>query len=292
MKNEGMTVVVDGGGSGCSLAAFDAAGAMRARAADGPASLSLGTAQSWHHIRRGLNSLAAQLGLPGSWLPARLCMGLSGALQTERRKDFLALMPPEIEVTLITDGQAQLLGATDGEAGICLAIGTGSVMHWMDSAGVIGLAGGWGFPMGDEGSGAWLGARLITSYLWHRDAASGDMPALFKALEARIGTSVSDVQLWSTCKRSTDLASLVPMIVAAAKAGDGVAQSLLQAGADECARLLALAPGNLPIHVVGGLAATYHPLFTGKIRARICPARADIFTGLYRLSQNPPRDIL
>lgn len=291
MTQEHMTVVVDGGGSGCSLAVFDANGTILARAVDGPASLSLGVGQTWQHICRGLQSLAVQMGQPNDWLPAQLCMGLSGALQSERRRDFLALLPAVVKVTLITDGQAQLMGVTGGQPGICLAIGTGTVLHWIDTTGAIRLAGGWGFPMGDEGSGAWLGARLINSYLWHRDTGCRDMPAVFRALEARIGTSASDIQIWSTCKRSTELASLVPLIGAAAKGGDPVALSLLQAGAGECARLLALAPKNLPIHVVGGLSSTYCPLFSAPVRARICPSRGDIFTGLYKLSQNPQRYI-
>lgn len=289
MNDQDMTVVVDGGGSGCRLGAFDAGGVIRARTTDGPASLSLGVDQTWMHIRRGLKSLADQLGQAEDWLPARLVMGLSGALQSERRREFLALIPGSVESTLITDGQAQLLGATGGQPGICLAVGTGSVLHWLDASGAIGLAGGWGYPMGDEGSGAWLGSRLINAYLWHRDMHAGDTPAVFRALEARIGNSVSDVQVWSTCKRSTEVASLVPIIVTAAREGDALARSLLRSGTEECERLLALAPDNLPIHVTGGLADVYRPLLSAPIRARLSPPRGDTFSGLYALSLDPQR---
>lgn len=296
MKDERMTVVVDGGGTGCRLGAFDSGGMIRARATDGSASLSLGVEQTWKHIRRGLKSLADRLGQPDDWMPERLCMGLSGALQGERRRAFLAMLPTSVETILITDGQAQLMGATGGEPGICLAIGTGSVIHWIDACGNAGSAGGWGFPMGDEGSGAWLGARLINGYLWHRDKVAhegqnNDMPAVFKALEAHIGTSVSDVQIWSTCKGSTEVASLAPIIVTAADGGDPTARALLQSGAAECERLLALAPQSLPVHIVGGLAVAYRPHLSAATRARLRPARADIFAGLYMISRDPQRYI-
>ncbi len=289
MTDECMTVVVDGGGTGCRLGAFDASGTLRAKAADGPASLSLGVEQTWEHIRRGLKSLAEDLGRPQGWMPERLCMGLAGGLRSEKRSEFLSLIPPAVEATLVTDGQAQLIGATGGQPGICLAVGTGSVIHWMKASGKIGLAGGWGFPMGDEGSGAWLGARLINLYIWHRDIGASDTPAVFAALEARIGRSVAEVQTWSTCKSPTELASLVPVIVAAAEGGDTAARSLLQAGAGECERLLALAPEDLPIYIVGGLAEVYRPLLAAPSRARLHTPRGDVFTGLYTLSLDPQK---
>lgn len=289
MTDARVTVVVDGGGTGCRLGAFDAGGVLRARAADGPASLSLGVEQTWEHIRRGLKSLAAELGQPQGWVPERLCMGLAGGLRSERRSEFLSLIPASVEATLVTDGQAQLIGATGGQPGICLAAGTGSVMHWLDASGKIGLAGGWGFPMGDEGSGAWLGAKLINLYVWHRDIGTSDTPPVFAALEARIGRSVAEVQTWSTCKISTELASLAPIVVAAADGGDTVARSLLQAGAGECERLLALAPKDLPIYIVGGLAEVYRPLLAAPTRARLRAPRGDVFTGLYTLSLDPQK---
>lgn len=289
MSDECMTVVVDGGGTGCRLGAFDASGMLRAKAADGPASLSLGVEQTWENIRRGIKSLADQIGQPEGWMPARLCMGLAGGLRSERRDEFLALIPAPVEKTLVTDGHAQLIGATGGQPGICLAVGTGSVIHWMNPDGTIGLAGGWGFPMGDEGSGAWLGAKLINLYIWHRDTGANDVPAIFEALESRIGRSVSDVQTWSTCKSSTELASLVPIIVATAAGGDAIARSLLQEGANECERLLALAPRDLPIHMVGGLAEAYRPLLAMSSRTRLRPGRGDVFAGLYTISLDPQK---
>ncbi len=286
-----LTVVVDGGGSGCRLGAFDTRGTLCATAANGPASLSLGEEQAWLHISRGLTTLANQLGEADDWLPARLFLGLAGALQEARRKHFLSLIPTSIEPLLVTDGLAQLMGATAGQPGICLAIGTGSVLHWLDESGTIEKAGGWGFPMGDEGSGAWLGFQLINTYLWYRDSRRPDTQSsvLFQSLEDRIGNEVSDVQAWSTNTRSTELASLAPMIVTAAEHGDTLASSLLDRGAEQCQRLLSLAPCTLPIYAVGGLADIYRPRFNPSISARSQTPHGDALSGLYALSQSHQR---
>ncbi len=282
-----ITVVVDGGGSGCRLGAFDNHGCLCATAQDGPASLSLGEEQAWKHIRSGISSLAKQLGEPADWLPTHLCMGLAGSLQQSRREHFLSLMPKSIKAVLTTDGLGQLLGAADGQAGACLSIGTGSVLHWLDTSGNFDMAGGWGYPLGDEGSGAWLGAQLINAYLWQLDShQSNDKAApLFHALEQHIGRDPSDVQNWSTCKTSTELASLVPMIISAEEQGDVLANTLLARGTEQCERLLTLAPDNLPIYIVGGLADIYRPRFQPNIGARIQNPKGDSLSGLYAYSK-------
>ena len=288
MSKENLIVVVDGGGSGCRLGAFDVDGHLLATAKDGPASLTLGVEQAWMHISQGISSLADQLGESSDWMPSKICMGLSGSLQSERRKQFLELVPQELSPVLVTDGHAQLLGATGGEPGACLAMGTGSVLHWTDESGANNMAGGWGFPAGDEGSGAWLGLKLVNAYLWHRDTCQPgtDVPMVLNLLQSRIGQNVSDIQVWSTETRSTELASLAPMIVSAAEHGDALADALLNEGAAQCERLIHLVPDALPVYIVGGLADVYLPRLNSLTRQRIQTPRGDALSGLYSLCQS------
>lgn len=285
-----LTVVVDGGGTGCRLAAFDLQGSRCATAVGEPASLTLGVEQTWTNIRCGIAALAAQLGKSDDWLPDTLCLGLSGSLQNTRRQNFLALIPSSITPILVTDGHAQLLGACNGEPGACLAVGTGSVLHWLDETGHYGMAGGWGFPMGDEASGAWLGAQLINAYLWFHDHGrlKTDVPLVFNMLEKRIGTEVSDIQVWSTKTNATDLASLAPSIVMAAEQGDELASSLLDHGAELIQHLLAIAPSTLPVYLIGGLGEIYRSRLESSTLARCQSPHGDALSGLYRISLSQP----
>lgn len=291
MSKENLIVVVDGGGSGCRLGAFDVGGNLLATAKDGPASLSLGVDQTWLHIRRGISSLAEQLDEANSWMPSKICMGLAGSLQNERRNQFLSLFPQELSPILVTDGHAQLWGATGGYPGACLAMGTGSVLHWIDETGASKMAGGWGFPVGDEGSGAWLGFKLVNAYLWHRDTCQPgtEVPIVLSLLQDRIGQNVSDIQVWSTETRSTELASLAPMIVSAAEQGDALANTLLSEGAAQCERLIQVAPDSLPVYIVGGLADVYHPRLNSSTRQRVQKPRGNALSGLYSLCQSQQR---
>lgn len=309
-------VAVDGGASRCRLAAFDARGARTAEVVlDAHASLSLGEAEAWANLRAGLARLAATLerriegapseaaqggARPSGWLPAVLALGLAGALREERRARLLDLIgadharavaagrvsPARPRCHVVTDGHAQLVGATGGEPGICLAVGTGSVVHWRARDGRFGMAGGWGFPVGDEGSGAWLGLRLLQRHLWHRDGERSASP-LMDALAARVGDAVSALQGWTTTARSSAFATLAPLIVDAAENGDALALSLLDEGAGHLARLIALAPRDLPIVLAGGLGEVYRPRLVARFAGRFVEARGDALDGLWRIAREP-----
>jgi len=285
------TVVVDGGGSRCRLGVAGAEGIVYKTAVDGPASLTLGVEQCWQNIQRGLRTIAVEFGKSDDWMPSRLCMGLAGALQKNPREHFLNTVPSSIETTLVSDGYAQLLGATNGEPGACLAIGTGSVLHWIDHAGTVSSAGGWGFPSGDEGSGAWLGSRLINEYLWYRDSHCDghQLPLVFEKLEHRIGNTVAEIQAWSTQTRSTKLASLAPIVTSAALQNDAVAESLLSRGVNFCQQLLRIAPDTLPIYIVGGLGDTYRTRLDQLFPNRCHEPYGDAMSGLLSLAQCAPR---
>jgi glucosamine kinase len=214
-------------------------------------------------------------------------MGLAGTLQAQRRNEFLALLPAGIPYMLHTDGYAQLMGAAGAQPGICLAVGTGSVIHWLDASGQHSMAGGWGFPVGDQGSGAWIGMRLLQLYIAHRDGNSSRSPVMV-ALEKRTGSSVSDVQRWTTESRSSNLAQLAPLVFEAATAGDTVAIGLLEESMDHCMDLINYAPSALPVYVVGGVGMQLTPLLSRRLGDRLQPGKGDALRGLWHLAMRDP----
>lgn len=287
-------VVADGGATGCRLAAYGPRGErLAAVTVGGHASLTLGEAVAWDHLSTGIASLAAALDMPEAVselpnYPARLVFGLAGALQERRREAFLTRVRAATGVTsrchLVTDGEAQLVGASGGTAAACLALGTGSVLHWQDRNGVHGMAGGWGFPAGDEGSGAWLGVKVLQCYLWQRD---GEPVAstLLDALAAVIGTSVSDIQRWSVEGRSSRLATLAPLVITHAQAGDALAMRLMREGANCCEHLVSLAPDDVPLYVAGGLADAYRPYLEATLGSRLRTPVGDALDGLQHIGR-------
>ncbi len=77
-------------------------------------------------------------------------------------------------VELSSDAYTALIGAFEGGPGALLVIGTGSVGCVLDRDGSSRQLGGWGFPAGDGGSGAWIGLRLLGAWLEFRDGIGED----------------------------------------------------------------------------------------------------------------------
>ncbi|MFK7889276.1 MAG: BadF/BadG/BcrA/BcrD ATPase family protein [Granulosicoccus sp.] len=278
-------VVVDGGASCCRLAAYTQDGEQLATLSiDRHASLTLGVHSAWQHIQEGLLQLQAGLGETGPHHCDRLVMGLAGSLQQQKRSQFLQLIPRSLPVTLVTDGYAQLLGATSGEPGICLAVGTGSVLHWLDETGQSGMAGGWGFPVGDQGSGAWIGMRTLQYYVDSRDGRQC-VSTLMTALEQHVGTDVSAIQKWTTKTCSTELARLSPLVFEHVEIADEVACLVRDEAVEKCVELISLAPEHLPLYIAGSVGERLITPLEKILGKRVRPGYRDALHGLWLLSQ-------
>src|SRR5204863_9042571 len=64
-------------------------------------------------------------------------------------------------VRVLTDGEVALATAFGAGPGILVNAGTGSIAYARDPAGELHRAGGYGWQLGDEGGGYWLGRRAL-----------------------------------------------------------------------------------------------------------------------------------
>src|SRR5207237_10017789 len=85
------------------------------------------------------------------------------------------------EVRVSNDALIALWGALAGRQGVAVLAGTGSIALARSEDGREGRAGGWGYLLGDEGSGYWLGREAIAAYL-HVLEARQDAPGVFARL--------------------------------------------------------------------------------------------------------------
>ena len=87
---------------------------------------------------------------------------------------------------LIVHDTQLILAAVGADDGIALIAGTGSVAWGKSAGGSTSRAGGWGYLLGDEGSGYWLGRQAVRHALAQVDR--GDPPdRLTKRLTADCG---------------------------------------------------------------------------------------------------------
>jgi glucosamine kinase len=160
-----------------------------------------------------------------------------------------------------------------------VACGTGVVGEVLDRAGKRLTVSAWGFPYGDEGSGAWLGQRAVALAMHTIDGRALRSP-LSDAIRERCGNDRFALLDWTFTAGQGDFASLAPMVFQHA-AADPAAEALLASAARELDRVVAaLDPDNgLPVAVLGSIGQRLAPRLDCSHDRRLRPARGTALDG-------------
>lgn len=272
-------VGIDGGGTGTRALVADASGRILGRGEAGASALNQGVDQAWRHIAEAV----ARAGVPGLQLAdCALGLGLSGTGVPAQLQGFLAADPGVARLALVTDGFAGLLGAHGGRPGGLLISGTGSVAEALLEDGSHRMVGGWGWQIGDEGSGAWLGQQAMKLAQAAYDARA-PRGALAEAVYAVAGARREDLLAFCAQAGQGGYASLARLVFE--NEADPAAAALL----DEAARALdalaqALHP-TLPLALAGSIALRLAPRLSTALQCRRVEPRGDAVAGALWLIQ-------
>lgn len=275
---------IDGGGTATRARLTDAQGLLLGRGEAGPSGLALGCAPAWVQVQQAIAKAFEQAALPLA--PPGQCaigLGLAGAGSPARAEDFRRAAPPFAALALATDAAAALWGAHAGRPGAIVVAGTGSVGLALHADGRQVLVGGWGFGVGDEGGGAWLGqhaARLAQQAMDGRATAG----ALAQAVWRVAGGARAALVDWCSHAGQAGFAALAPLVFELAEA-DPAARVLLGLAADELAAMAqALDPnGALPLVITGSVGLRLQPLLPAPVRARCISPAGDAAQGALQL---------
>ncbi len=158
----GVYVGIDGGGSKTEAAALDTRSG-RAIRRQGPASnpVTVGWNQAVVTVQRLVQECL--LGLEGAesdLVGLSACMaGIDHPSQGERMAQQLSGIFPKAKVEVVNDAFAALTGGTEGQPGLVLNVGTGSVAAGETGTKRQARSGGYGHFLGDEGSGYDIGRQ-------------------------------------------------------------------------------------------------------------------------------------
>jgi glucosamine kinase len=267
---EGITMTlylgIDGGGTGCRAAVADGEGRILGRGEGGSANIWSDPEGALRNILAAARVAADEAGADLATLHAVL--GLAGA-NVAATVENLAPRLPFARTRIESDAVIALRGALGPEDGITAAIGTGSVFG-VQRAGTIRMIGGWGFLLGDQGSGAQIGRALLERALLAHDGLAPASPLLTAVLAESGGPA--GLVAWSRSAVPADYARFVPRILDAAGTDSGAAAVLAEADAAIAGAIDRLmADGPLPLCFLGGLgrafAARLAPRYPGLIRA-------------------------
>jgi glucosamine kinase len=206
---------------------------------------------------RVLDELFDRLGLDSI---AAVCVGAAGADTPEGRDRLTRLVAqrlPSAALTVVHDTRL-VLAAAELDEGVVVISGTGSVGWGMRRDGQEVRAGGWGYLLGDEGSGYGLARDAVREAL--RDADCGRAPGpVALRLVAECGLERPDqlLDLFYAQPERRWWAQRAGAVVALAVAGDATAVRLVDQAADALADLAVVVAGRLaltgPVVLAGGL---------------------------------------
>ncbi len=277
---------VDGGGTGTRVRLADSQGIELAQASAGPSALSHGIPNAWTTILSAIGEACALADIGSPPLSSMaIGLGLAGVHNKDWAAQFVAADPGFAALVLDTDGFSTLMGAHGGQPGAIVAIGTGSVGEAMRTDGAKVEVGGWGFPAGDEASGAWMGLRALNHI---EQVLDGRVPGgnFARDVIAACGGGRDAVQIWLGRANQTAYASLARFVVLHGDS-DPVARAILEHAGREVASIAhALDPEScLPLALCGGLGEVLLAWLPEATRARCLPPQGDSAQGALRMIQ-------
>ncbi len=284
---------VDGGGTRCRARLSTLGGETLSEAETGPANLRLGLDRSFSAVAN-----AVQQCLDGAELPLQdqsrivACLALAGASEPSYLKAAEAKRYPFRATIITTDAHAACVGAHGDRDGGIIVAGTGTI-GWAILRGQSHRVGGWGLPISDEGSGAWLGCEALRRTLWahdHRIAWTNLLRRLFE----EFGSDPHALVRWVATASPGDFATLAPRIVNAAEDGDPIAVELLCKAAAHidalAARLIGI--GVVRLALVGGLTPFLRPRLSEATRSYLVEPAGDALQGALILARRSAEPLL
>ncbi|MFB5190604.1 N-acetylglucosamine kinase [Alicyclobacillus fastidiosus] len=186
-----MYIGVDGGGTSTQVFAFQTDSNKGAIVSAGATRQ---TSVGWDVARGVLVRTAEQaLGRIGS--TREDVVGLSACLsgidlpeQSQKMVAELSVSFPNASIEVTNDAMAPLTAGTNGRAGVVLVGGTGTVAVGESSDGEVARAGGYGYLIGDEGSGFDIGRRGLMAAIRSYEAR-GPATALWEVVQDKFQLS-------------------------------------------------------------------------------------------------------
>lgn len=273
---QGLLIGIDGGGTHSTAVAAWPDGRM--------AAVAYGGGMNFHNVgvdtvRQRLEALVAELCEKAGAPAEKICVGMSALDAPADEKTLRQFAQGSLsmeQLDLQSDAFIALMGLTLGQPGVIVICGTGSMLLLVDGEGNQYPGGGWGYLLGDAGSGYTLaraGLMAATDFaegVGEPTPLTEDAKAYFQADSLR---GLIDV-IYAPGFTPDRLAGFARCVISRAKAGDGVCCAILKENMTRLARLAAAMIAQHPeaarVGLYGGIFAhseEARALFTEKLTA-------------------------
>lgn len=170
--------------------------------------------------------------------PAAICLGIAGVDRPDDERVMEQIMRRigyKSRVLIVNDALVALEAGAPGKPGVVLVAGTGSIAYGRNTQNLAARAGGWGYVLGDEGSGYWIGRAALRAVLREADRR-GPKTALTTLLLRHFGVAQAQNlihEVYHSNLKPHAIGALAQCVQAAHADGDAVAAAILVGAADE-----------------------------------------------------------
>jgi N-acetylglucosamine kinase-like BadF-type ATPase len=259
-----MIIGVDGGGTRTRARLADVRGEILGNGEAGtsnPNANGFATAQT--EILEAIQRAFDDARLPRQSVAAA-CFGIGGVDRAEERARFKAWGEQNVaaKCSVMNDGEIVIAAGSSDGWGIALIAGTGSIAWGKTRAGKIARAGGWGYLLGDEGSGFDLAREAVRAATQAADGRGTEKRLLAAILEHWKLNDPHELiaQVYRSGFKPADIAELAPLVIRLAEEGDAAARTLVDQAAlalantvAAVARTLEFKETEIPLALTGGL---------------------------------------
>jgi N-acetylglucosamine kinase-like BadF-type ATPase len=189
-------------------------------------------------------------------------MGITGVTQDgsiEREIEASFKCPS----TVVSDIELAYRANFEVGEGILLYAGTGSVAYAIDENSEAHKIGGWGYLLGDEGAGYWIGKEAIRLSLFEIEKKSTikDGSLLDQILKKMQASDWNGIKTFVYSNERAEIAALSKIVDQAAETGDPEAISVLKKAASHLGELVNRTDGvlvrkSLPVKFTGGISGS------------------------------------
>ncbi len=275
---------IDGGGTSCRAAVALPDGRILGRGKAGAANILTDPETALQNITDAARVAFGDAGLdPAGITASRAILGVAGhnvgdAVHYVKRR--LPFAVADIE----SDGLIALQGALGDKNGAVAILGTGTI-YIAREGDAVSYIGGWGFTIGDHGSGARIGHALLQESLLAYDGIH-EVSAVTDSVLSEFNNDPRDVVDFARLAKPGEFGRYAPRVFDHAEHGDPVALRLIKAAAttvDEALDVV-VSRGSRTICLLGGLAPLYRRWLAERHQPLFVEAEADALTGAVALA--------
>ena len=269
-------VGIDGGGTKTLGILTTKSGEHLAQVESGPSNYHVvGEVETQVVLENVVGELREKSGI-SSTDPIHFCLGMAGLGRAEDRK-IIGSICDELGISrkriLTHDAHIALVGGTKKQHGVIIISGTGAIVYGINADRKEARASGWGYLLGDEGSGydiAINGLRAIARAADGRGRPTELTSRILNALELN---QPSDLIRWAHAASRDAIAQLSEIVFDTARAADPVARDIVDEAADEliCATESVIKQLEFTEAfdiVLSGGNLIHQPMFADKLRQR------------------------